>query len=268
MAGVKERFLRFNKKFTLHPHIQGVVVAAAVGIFVLEQLFPLRQRKRKLLPRMLTNAVTALSGYPFQLYAVVPLEILAANQPSRHKGGLLIELVKFLLLDASQYLWHRMLHTNILWPIHRVHHADPDMDESTGYRFHFLDQVVTIPYRTLVSALLAPKHSTLILYNSIFLIATLFHHSNFNLGRREAYLLSYFIVTPHIHGLHHSRNPLHAFSNYGVIFTIWDRLAKTYTQPWEHEDIDIGLHDDAYSSYTFSELQSMPWKYPGFNKMI
>lgn len=148
------------------------------------------------------------------------------------------------LLDLAIYLQHVMFHAvPILWRLHMVHHADLDIDVSTGLRFHTIEIVLSMGIKAAVIVLLGAPALSVLLFE-VFLNATsMFNHANARLPRRLDRLLRCFVVTPDMHRVHHSAIIRETNSNFGFNLPWWDLLFGTYrAQPAAgHDHMTIGL---------------------------
>ena len=131
-------------------------------------------------------------------------------------------------LDLLSYLWHRANHQfAVLWRFHRVHHADADYHVSTALRFHPGELLLALPLRLGVIVLLGAPPLGVVVFEAIFGIANVLEHGNFDLPRRLERVVGVAVVTPALHRRHHSTERSERDSNYGTIFSVWDRLART-----------------------------------------
>src|SRR5688572_16383449 len=147
-----------------------------------------------------------------------------------------------LLLDLSFYYWHVANHRiPVLWRFHNVHHIDPELDVSTGFRFHFGEVLLSTFFRVGQVGLLGVSFATFAAYELIFQASTLFHHSNTRLPIRLERCLNALLVTPRMHGIHHSQVRGEANSNYGVVFSWWDRFHRTIGLNVPQARIVIGI---------------------------
>ena len=149
-------------------------------------------------------------------------------------------------LDLVIYLQHVMVHAvPILWRLHRVHHADPDFDVTTGLRFHPLEILLSMLIKfTAIIAIGAPVIAVIVF--EVLLNATaMFNHGNLRLPAGVDRWLRWFVVTPDMHRVHHSVDMDETNSNYGFNLPWWDRLFGTYrAQPRAgHAAMTIGLHE-------------------------
>lgn len=153
-------------------------------------------------------------------------------------------LLGILILDLVVYLQHVMFHTvPILWRLHLVHHADLDIDVTTGLRFHPIEIVISMLIKMTAIAALGPSVFTVILFEIILNGTAMFNHGNLMLPLAFDRFLRLLVVTPDMHRVHHSVTIRETNSNFGFNFPWWDRLFGTYrAQPVAgHEGMTIGL---------------------------
>ena len=136
-----------------------------------------------------------------------------------------------LLLDfIGAYLAHLVEHkVKPLWMVHLVHHSDHHVDTTTANRHHPLESLVRFSFTLLAVFILGAPIGVVMLYQSLSVVLSQFNHANINLPVKLDQWLSYVLVTPHMHKVHHHYVLPHTDSNYGNIFAIWDRLFGTYT---------------------------------------
>lgn len=155
-------------------------------------------------------------------------------------------IISFVLLDFAVWLEHVASHKiPLLWRIHRMHHADPDIDLTTALRFHPLEILLSMVWKAgLVVALGAPAVAVLA-FEAVLNGGAMFNHSNVRLPARLDAWLRRVIVTPDMHRVHHSVIQRETDSNYGFNFAFWDRLFGSYVpQPARgHDGMTIGLNE-------------------------
>jgi len=145
-------------------------------------------------------------------------------------------------MDYFYYWWHVGLHlVPFLWRFHNVHHTDLDMDVSTAARFHFGEVILSVPFRMAVVAACGIDLWALIVFELIFETLTFFEHSNWRLPIRLERLLNSFLVTPRMHGIHHSIVQRETNSNWGTVFCWWDKLHRTLRRDIPQDAIIIGV---------------------------
>jgi sterol desaturase/sphingolipid hydroxylase (fatty acid hydroxylase superfamily) len=229
-----------------------VVFAVAIGaVAIVERLRPLRSPKdpartrvgRNLTIGLLAAATTSASQVPI----VAPVQRLAA----RRRLGLLRLLplpralrviLGFLLLDYTLYVWHWLNHrTPALWRFHAVHHIDLDLDSTTGIRFHFGELALAAGFRAAQILLLGVDAGTLRVWQECLLLSVIFHHSNVELPLDVERLLQTVIVTPRMHGIHHSTQVEETNTNFSSLLSCWDRLHRSLRLEVPQRAITIGV---------------------------
>ena len=114
-------------------------------------------------------------------------------------------LIAVVLLDYTLYLWHVLTHrVPFLWRFHQVHHIDREMDASTALRFHFGEIAISVPFRIGQVLLIGPSRMSFALWQMFLMICILFHHSNVRLPIAVERRLARLVITPRLHGIHHS----------------------------------------------------------------
>lgn len=138
-------------------------------------------------------------------------------------------VVSFILLDFIYYLYHVVMHRlKLLWRIHAVHHSDSILNVSTSLREHPFETVIRLGLYMISVCILGPFIWIVLLHQFIQVIGKIIIHSNFRLPDKIDLLLSYLIVTPNMHHVHHHHQRPFTDSNYGDLFSIWDRLFGTF----------------------------------------
>lgn len=133
------------------------------------------------------------------------------------------------LLDLIIYLQHLVMHkVSILWRLHKVHHADLDVDLSTGLRFHTLEIILSMMIKFIMVILLGANVTSVIIFEILLNGMAMFNHSNIALPERFDRLLRKWIVTPNMHRSHHHIDKKNADHNYGFNLSIWDHIFKTH----------------------------------------
>lgn len=155
-------------------------------------------------------------------------------------------VIAFIILDLSIYCQHLIFHhIPILWSIHKVHHADMDIDVTTGLRFHPLEMILSMLVKMLVIIIIGAPALAVIVFEIILNASSLFNHGNIGLPKPLDKILRVLIVTPDMHRVHHSTIVNETNSNFGFNLSIWDRVFKTYkADPTKgHLNMDIGLDE-------------------------
>jgi sterol desaturase/sphingolipid hydroxylase (fatty acid hydroxylase superfamily) len=214
-------------------------VAVTVGLLVLlgaaEALWPRRERRLPRLARWPSNL--GLIGIDqLAVRFLVPLAPVAFA--ARWEGGLLHAVawpawaevvVAVVLLDLAIYAQHVLFHrVPWLWRLHRVHHADPDLDVTSALRFHPVEILLSVGIKVGVIALTGASPVAVVAFELILNGMAMFNHANLALPRPLDAALRTLVVTPDVHRTHHSVRSDEKHTNFGFNLVIWDRLFGTY----------------------------------------
>ena len=251
--------------------IAPAVVAGAFLLFLLtESRFPLRRSREPKLRRMGRNlALAGVSLTAFELFQI-PILVPVSRWITEGRIGLLNWIpasgwirtaAAVVLLDYTLWFWHWINHrVPFFWRFHSVHHVDRDMDASTGLRFHVGELVLSVGFRALQIAALGADPLSVAVYQVLLSASILFHHSNTRLALGLERVLSRLIVTPRMHGIHHSDYRNEADSNWSSILSAWDYLHGTVRLDVPQETITIGVPAfDAPEKVTLGRLLVMPF---------
>jgi sterol desaturase/sphingolipid hydroxylase (fatty acid hydroxylase superfamily) len=198
------------------------------------------------LARLARNLALAAINFLLSPLAVLPLTALAAGhalawRPLWWQGwpGLALDL---LLLDLLIYWWHRANHEwRFLWRFHLVHHLDRTLDSTSALRFHFGEVLTSAAARAGAILLLGFPFLSIVAFETLLLTATIFHHSNLSLPPRFEAALARLVITPSIHWVHHHRRKVDTDSNYGTVFSFWDRLFRSRSRTRRSPAMEIGV---------------------------
>jgi len=199
--------------------------------------------------RLLSNGGLWLMNVGLSLLIVLPLTqaaaiafpALGAWRPGWWSGlpGLLLDL---LLLDFLIYWWHRANHVvPLLWRFHEVHHRDEFLDASSAVRFHFGEVALSALARAAIMIPLGLKLESILAFETLVLIAAIFHHSNLRLPPSLEKALSFIVVTPSIHWVHHHAVRADTDSNYSTVLSLWDRLFASRSRTQRTPTMPIGV---------------------------
>jgi sterol desaturase/sphingolipid hydroxylase (fatty acid hydroxylase superfamily) len=248
----------------------GALVGLAV-MLLFERARPLRRAVASKVRRLARNlGVGAVTAIAVQVL-FIPIAALIGDAVETRKVGLLqmipvaesIRLVlALLLLDYLLYWWHRLMHqVPFLWRFHMVHHTDVDLDVSTAARFHFSEWLLGTVARGAQFLVLGVGPLAVAVFEISVLVAAGFHHSNVRLPFGFERWLSVAIVTPRMHGIHHSIVERETNSNWTTILTVWDRMHGTLRLNVPQHEIVIGLpcYDDA-RELTLWTLLTLPFR--------
>src|SRR5262245_36872868 len=152
--------------------------------------------------------------------------------------------IALLLLDLAIYLQHRIFHhVPVLWRLHRMHHADLDIDVTTGARFHPIEIFLSLGIKFMVIVTLGAPALAVLVFEIGLNASSMFNHSNVRISPALERVLRWLVVTPDMHRVHHSIVRRETDSNFGFNFPWWDRLFRTYRPQPEagHQQMTIGI---------------------------
>lgn len=259
-------------------HGPALRLGAFFGVFAAVALWEAAApRRARLYPRRLrwlnNLALVGLNGLLLRL--VFPLAAVGFAALAQTQGwGLLRVLalpegaafvLSLVALDFAIYLQHVMFHAvPLLWRLHRVHHADPEFDVTTGARFHPVEILLSMLIKLSVVAALGAPAAAVLVFEILLNACAMFNHGNLRLPARLDRRLRWLLVTPDMHRVHHSLDEDEANSNFGFNLSWWDRCFGTYRhQPRRgHADMEIGLrgHRDAREVCRLPGMLSLPFK--------
>lgn len=231
-----------------------------LGLFALlaliETVIPRRPLRISKTKRWANNwALVLLNTVTLRIMALaLPLLAVGAALDASAKGWGLMNLLDFpvwletvaaiLILDFLIWGQHLITHKiPLLWRLHRVHHADQDMDVTTAIRFHPIEIALSMVLKIGAVYLLGASALAVILFEIILNGSAMFNHANMRLPLWLDRIVRLVMVTPDMHRVHHSVHRKEHDSNYGFSLSIWDRMFGTYVaQPADgHDDMTIGL---------------------------
>jgi len=241
------------------------------GLALLERKRPMRHERESKLRRNGRNlAVASLGALTVQMLEA-PLVRPLSRLVEKRRIGLLKRLglprpleilAAVVLMDYSLYLWHILTHrVPFLWRFHAVHHVDLDLDASTALRFHFGELAVSVPYRAAQVALIGVDPEALTWWQTFLTLSIFFHHSNLRLSRDFESLLSWVLVTPRMHGIHHSNEPAEANYNWSSGLAMWDRIHRTFRLDVPQQEIRIGVKGiDSEERVRLPQILTQPFR--------
>jgi len=217
-------------------------LGAFFGVFAAMALWEaLAPRRRLLHPRRVrwvaNLGLVVLNGLVVRALFPVAAVGFAAIAAERGWGlfnvlqapGWLAVGLSIVLLDLAIYFQHVMFHAvPLLWRLHRVHHADPDYDVTTGARFHPVEIVLSMGIKLAVISVLGAPALAVLVFEIVLNACAMFNHGNVGLPAGVDRALRRFVVTPDMHRIHHSTAMAETNSNYGFNLAWWDRLFGTY----------------------------------------
>ena len=220
----------------------GAAALAGVALLVyLERRRALRRPSAAAAPRReVTNLALAGSSALAVHVAMTPLLRPLARRVVRDRTGLVQQLrapewvrdaLAVILLDYTLYWWHVVEHRlPWLYRFHQVHHADLAMDTSTAVRFHAGEFIASIPWRAAQIRFIGVSPRALEIWQRLTALSVVFHHSNVRLPVALERRVACMVMTPRLHGIHHSIVAAEQSSNWSSGLTIWDRLHGSYRE--------------------------------------
>ncbi len=232
--------------------VRGVVVCGWVaGLVWWERRKALRRVVDSKLKRDARNLVVAAGAGAVMQLLDAPVAFALAGRAKRTRTGLVQWLpapglvrsvAAILLLDYTLYLWHVLTHrVPLLWRFHQVHHVDREMDATTALRFHFGEIAISVSFRALQVWTIGPAPVTFALWQMFLFVCILFHHANVRLPIDWERRLARLLITPRLHGIHHSICDDEVNSNWSSGLTIWDWLHGTLRTDVPQDRIVIGV---------------------------
>ncbi|WP_371396695.1 sterol desaturase family protein [Fretibacter rubidus] len=251
----------------------GVFAGLLVVLLLAEAVWPRKNRVESRVARWRTNiALTVIDGIALRVF--VPLAAVGTAAWAAKNGwglfnvinlpALAAIIISVIILDMLIYWQHVATHKiPLLWRLHKVHHADRDIDVTTGVRFHPVEICLSMVYKMVCVLALGAPVAAVIIFELILNGCALFNHANLRLPKPVDRVLRLFIVTPDMHRVHHSTLPDETNSNYGFSLSLWDRLFGSYIdQPSAgHNAMKIGLSEyQDNNPHKFLWSLSLPFK--------
>lgn len=216
----------------------GSFLAVLLGFTALEAWRPRRDRSLRRGPRWLTHAVLMVLG-AVGARILVPAGAVGAALFAERTGSGLLNLLDapvwiawpaaMVALDLAIYAQHRAFHlVPLLWRLHALHHADRDLDASSGVRFHPGEIVVSLLWKAVVVWLVGAPAGAVVAYEALLACASVATHANLELPSGLERTVRVALVTPDLHRVHHSVEMDESNSNFGTVTPLWDRLFGSY----------------------------------------
>jgi sterol desaturase/sphingolipid hydroxylase (fatty acid hydroxylase superfamily) len=185
---------------------------------------------------------------------IVPVGALGASVYAEQQGAGLLQIINlpyvlitcvgYILLEIVIYFQHRLSHkVPLLWRFHRMHHSDTEFDFTTALRFHPFEIIFSTFVKIAAILALGIPALAVIIFEIALNATAIFNHGNIKIPKKVEKKLRYFLVTPEMHRIHHSRIPRETDSNYSFSLSCWDRIFGTYTEKSYNpqQTMEIGL---------------------------
>jgi sterol desaturase/sphingolipid hydroxylase (fatty acid hydroxylase superfamily) len=217
--------------------IENILFLIAMGAFTLLLLLEKRQPCKRIalsgLKRSLSTNTSAFlfNNVTMNIMSVTSLLVVAARYS--HYGllsgladGPIKWVISFVAFDFAVYAWHFLGHKSYqLWRFHKIHHSDKHLNVSTGLRFHVFDQFLEVIFKCVCMVVIGVEAHVVIVCEIVRMLFVFFHHANLTIPGEK--WLSYVVITPALHRVHHSTLRSEHDSNYGIVLSIWDILFGT-----------------------------------------
>lgn len=247
--------------------LPALAALALAAILVAERRRPLRPHAAPLRREARNLALGALCSAVIQAFETPICHALARRVEARGQGlaqhlpapSVMRDAAAFLLLDYTMYVWHVLTHkVPALWRLHLVHHVDTELSATTALRFHFVDMMVSLPWRVAQVRLLGASPRAFAAWQNFFFFSVLSHHSNLRLPSHIERRIAYVFTTPRMHGIHHQAARDRTNANWSSGLSLWDRLHRTFRLDVPQTDVPIGV--PAYSETLDAEaLLGLPF---------
>ncbi|RUA33446.1 MAG: sterol desaturase [Bacteroidetes bacterium] len=220
-------------------HRSALLIGGIMLFWILEGMLPLFNFKYKKWKHALPNLFFTLTTVIIN-FTLAGLLIFTSFWVKENNFGIinwlpemplwLYALLGVLFLDFfGAYLAHYVEHkVKPLWMVHLVHHSDHNVDTTTANRHHPIESIIRFAFTLAGVFIVGAPIAIVFLYQSMSLVATQFTHANIKMSKRVDKLISYVFISPDMHKIHHHYKLPYTDSNYGNIFSIWDRLFGTY----------------------------------------
>ncbi len=250
--------------------MKGGPVLLYLALLGAELRWPLRRAREPKVRRQVRNLAVAALGGVAAGGLERPLATWLARRVAERRQGLVQQLplpewgrdvLAVVLMDYTLFAWHVLTHeVPWLWRFHRVHHADLDLDASTAVRFHFAELALSVPWRLAQVRLLGVSPRAFEAWQQLLMPSILFHHSNVRLPQGLERVLSWAVMTPRLHGIHHSVVREESSSNWSSGLTLWDWLHGTLRRDVPQESIDIGIpQPHRPEALSLTRVLALPW---------
>jgi sterol desaturase/sphingolipid hydroxylase (fatty acid hydroxylase superfamily) len=246
-----------------------ILIFVCALLWSLESLIPLsryaNERFRRSLPNIGLTVALVLTNLLLSFASARVAGFAQTNQ-----FGLLflfklspwvVLIVGITALDLFAYLAHVLLHKSWLgWQFHRVHHSDGDVNVTTAFRQHPGETVWRMFWQVLAVVVFGLPLSVVAVYLTISALNAQLEHANIKVNGTLDRWLRLIVVTPNMHKVHHSREQHETDTNYSNIFSVWDRMFRTYTATVDFRTLRYGLDGfDDRKQQTLPALLKLPF---------
>jgi sterol desaturase/sphingolipid hydroxylase (fatty acid hydroxylase superfamily) len=235
--------------------LRGLISWGGFALFlVLELINPYREPSVSKKERLVTNVSLAILNSAFINLLFSALIFRTASYVAANKAGVLNiwnmsmmpywlkVMLAVIFMDFILYIWHLLNHEiPFFWRFHRVHHSDLNMDVSTATRFHIGELSISAVIKIGLIFLIGADIVSVVIFESLLILAAQFHHSSLKVPEWFERIFWLLFVPPSMHRIHHSVVIRERDTNYGTIFSIWDRMLGTLLKDVDQNKIIIGM---------------------------
>ncbi|MFN4198089.1 MAG: sterol desaturase family protein [Flavobacterium sp.] len=252
---------------------RGLILVGGITIFwLIEDAFPLFRMKYRKWQHAGINIFFTITTIVVN-FAMAFILLLAADWANKNQFGILqwlpemnlwlFALIGLLLLDLIGAYWVHLVEHKIkfLWRFHLIHHTDTWIDTTSANRHHPGESVIRFAFTVLGVIIVGSPMWLVFLYQSLSVVFSQFNHANIPLPKKLDKWLSYVIVSPDMHKVHHHYKLPYTDSNYGNIFSVWDRLFGAYKY-LDRDQIVYGVdtHMDSSENNDLGNLLKIPFQ--------
>ena len=245
----------------------GLAIVAFILLIIIEKRHPFREFSQKTFKESFVTNTTAflvnnviLTVLRASSLFIVAQQFASYGVLSGLDNGPLKWLLAFAFFDLAIYLWHVASHKyEYLWRFHKVHHSDKGFHVSTGFRFHVFDLLLEIIYKCVFVVVIGVNAYLVLSIEIVELFFVLFHHANIRVKNEET--ISQVFITPSLHRTHHSTLRKEHDSNYGIVFSVWDRLFGTrLVAVPEHIGLDLIEAENFIQLFSLAFITELKFK--------
>jgi sterol desaturase/sphingolipid hydroxylase (fatty acid hydroxylase superfamily) len=224
-----------------------ITITALVILYTAECVFPYFDAWKGKTKHALRNAGIVLINAVIINLLLLPLIVWASSSSWGVFNQVTLSwwaelALTILVIDALTYFMHVLNHkVPFLWRFHRMHHSDTAMDVTTGARFHIGEHIISLLARSGLYAVFSMNLEFILIYETVFLVSVLFHHSNISISEPIDKIYRMVFTSPNMHKVHHSNVQSETDSNYTSLFSFWDRLFGTYKIVKNPKNIVYGI---------------------------
>ena len=241
-----------------------IIFIVFILFLILERIFSFRQypKSKRLFRNLSLFSINGINSY----LIILPITLWFTTLNFWHRdSSLLNTIINLLVLDIWIYWWHRLNHIiPFLWRFHLVHHLDEHLDTTSAVRFHFGEVFFSALARGPIIILLAIPFSDILIFETLLLVCAIFHHSNLKMHPVFDKFLSWFIVTPGLHWIHHHSLRKDTDSNYGLFLSFWDRIFRSKSKTQKTPELKLGV--EGLKDTTIPKLLIKPFTKQKTNK--